>query len=127
MKTRFIEVTDGFNWGKVMVGRFEREEWGRRSVVLPDVSLLVAEGWSSDSIIVLDLATCEGAAFRPGGFAKADLEKHQVWVCPLFEPFLEWLYRQDLGDLDRLPEKVTIKGPKALYGYRRPGPGHSTT
>lgn len=75
----------------------------------------------------MDFATREGAAFSPGGFAKADLEKHRLWVCPMFEPFLEWLYKQNLVDLDKLPAKVDIEGPKQLYGYRRPGPGHSTT
>jgi hypothetical protein len=65
-----------------------------------------------------------GAVFKPGGYAKGDLDKHAVWVCPLFEPFLGWLYAQDSADIEKLPALVKIKSPvSALYGYRRPGPG----
>lgn len=72
---------------------------------------------------VLDLQTGEGAFFRPGGYAAADLEKHRVWVCPLFEPFLEWLYRQDLTDLGQLPRLVELPDAEfAMRGYRRAGP-----
>jgi hypothetical protein len=44
------------------------------------------------------------------------------WVCPLFEPFLEWLYQQDLTRIEELPSHVDL--PEAefqLHGYRRPG------
>lgn len=46
-------------------------------------------------------------------------EKHKIWVCPLYEPFLEWLYRQDVRDLGKLPDHVTLEAPAALWGYRR--------
>ena len=66
--------------------------------------------------------------FLPGGgFARADLNKRKIWVCPLFEPFLEWLYRhvhdkegdwwQDLPRVVELPD-----APFEIYGHRRPGP-----
>jgi hypothetical protein len=41
---------------------------------------------------------------------------------PLFEPFLEWLYQQDLTRFEDLPSHVDL--PEAefqLHGYRRPG------
>jgi len=87
--------------------------------------LLSTRGWSHDHVWVLDLETGEGACFRPGGLAHADLNKHRIWVCPLFEPFLEWLYDQDLTDLTVLPDLVTLtlkEAPFSMFGYRRPGP-----
>lgn len=84
--------------------------------------LLASCGWFHEHLLVLDLATGEGAIFRHGGYAPADLNKHKVWVCPLFEPFLSWLYQQDVSDLDALPAAVTLTGvPLQLQGYRRPG------
>lgn len=126
MKTKMIEVTNGpRNWGKMLVGRFEFHEWQVRSAVSDAPSLLVTRGWTDDHILVLDLETGEGALFRPGGSAAAaknDLDKHRIWVCPLFEPFLAWLYTQDTTDLDALPDHVDL--PEAEFqmaGYRRPG------
>ena len=86
--------------------------------------MLAERGWSKDNLLVLDLQTGEGAVFKPKGSAKGDLDKHALWLCPLFEPFLGWLYEQDLTDIEKLPALVKIKNPaSALYGYRRPGPG----
>lgn len=126
MITRFIEATNGpQNWGKFMVGRFTDEEWQRRSVVSNYYqsgwpTLLSAVGWSKPHVLVLDLQTGEGAIVCPGGSAPADLNKHQIWVCPLFEPFLTWLYKQDLLDLEKLPAHVDLPdAPFAMQGYRR--------
>lgn len=130
MKTKIIEVTnEHFNWGKFLLGR-PHEEWQRTVQVGGDPtagrSLLLARcGWTRDHIWVLDLQTGEGAFFKPGGAAKADLEKHRIWVCPMFEPFLEWLYEQDLSDLDALPDALNFsreEAPEAFAGYRRQGP-----
>jgi hypothetical protein len=91
----------------------------------PRPRLLTACGWTPKHVWVLDLQTGEGAFFAPGGLASADLEKHRVWVCPMFEPFLTWLYKQDLSDLDALPGLVNFtqeEAPFAMSGYRRPGP-----
>ena len=126
MITKFIEATNdkagGGNWGKFMVARFDEAEWARRSSV--DTRLMLqARGWSPEHVLVLDLQTGEGAMFAPHGFHRADLQKHAVWVCPLFEPFLGWLYKQDLTDLEKLP--LTVQLPittTQLYGHRRPGP-----
>ena len=127
MQTKFIETTNtdagGMNWGKFMVARFTESEWERRSEVGGQI-MLAERGWSKDNLLVLDLQTGEGAVFKPKGYAKGDLDKHALWVCPLFEPFLGWLYEQNLTDIEKLPALVKIKNPEsALYGYRRPGPG----
>lgn len=127
MKTKFIEASNGVNWGKFVLGRFDAAEWKTRSAGEPTMTraLIVSQGWTEEHIWVLDLATGEGAYFRPWGLASYDLEKHRIWVCPLFEPFLTWLYKQDLTDLDKLPPKVELslkEAPFAMQGYRRPGP-----
>jgi hypothetical protein len=124
--TKLIEATNieagGMNWGKFLVGRFDHE-WEYRSQIDEGRRLLPSIGWSPEIILVLDLQTGEAGLFSPGGLASADLHKHRIWVCPLFEPFLTWLYQQDLTDLQALPARVQIADPvSALHGYRRPGP-----
>lgn len=123
MRLKFMEVTNGpQNWGKFALGRFTPEEWTYRSAV-DERSLLAGRGWSPDHLLILDLQTGEGAIFRPGGLASYDLDKHRVWVCPMFEPFLTWLWKQDTRDLDALPAHVDLPdAPFALAGYRRAGP-----
>ena len=127
MKTKFIEATNGpRNWGKFMVARFDEDEWRLKSAVSA-TALLEGRGWGPNHLMVFDLQTGEGALFRPGGQAGYDLNKHRVWVCPLFEPFLVWLYKQDVSDLDALPALVDL--PEAEFqmsGYRRPGPKGAT-
>ncbi|MBD0733980.1 hypothetical protein [Streptomyces sp. CBMA29] len=127
MRGRIIEVTNGpftpMNWGKFLV-QVPVEEWAYRSAVSGSSGPLLGEiGWGTNHIIVFDLQTMEGAAFEPGGVAAADLKKHRIHVCLLFEPFLEWLYDQvDVRDLDALPDHVHLPDtPMGLYGYRRPG------
>lgn len=138
METKIIEAeTAGEslfrNWGKFVVMRFDAAEWDRESLVSPaedspvlerlgiGASLLAQRGWGRYHIIVFDIETCEGAGFAPGGSAHHDLKKHCVWVCPLFEPFLNWLYKQDLTDLDALPDLVQLDAEFDVHGYRRPG------
>lgn len=122
MKTKFIEAKNNFNWGKFAICRFDPEEWARPSSVDAARTVLRSQGWDPRHVWVLDLATGEGAFFMPGGHAGSDLNKHAVWVCPLFEPFLAWLYEQDLSDLDALPAVVDIAAPASMHGHRRPGP-----
>lgn len=130
MITRLIEATrnlaKGWNHGKFMVARFDLAEWAHRCALDAEVglerSLLSRCGWSPRHVVVLDLQTGEGAIFLPGGLASADLERHRVHVCPMFEPFLAWLYKQDLGDLSRLPEVVELPDAEgSAYGHRRSG------
>jgi hypothetical protein len=132
VKTKIIEAVQSRehpgNWGKFLVSALDGE-WARDSKVHPPgARLLNACGWSSRHALVHDLQTGEGAFFKLGGYAHADLEKHAIWVCPLFEPFLEWLYEQarDSGgqlDLDSLPDVVELPAAEfASQGHRRPGP-----
>jgi hypothetical protein len=124
MQTKFIEATNGpMNWGKFMVARFTADEWERRATVDGN-PFLKGRGWDENHILVVDLQTGEGSIFRPGGLARADLDKHRIWVCPLFEPFLIWLYKQELDDLAALPASVDFtqeEAPFAFRGYRREG------
>jgi hypothetical protein len=123
MITKIIEATNGeLNWGKFMLGKFDANEWHYRSVVA-EQPLLRGIGTNPACLWVLDLQTGEGAYFRPHGNAHADLNKHKIWVCPLFEPFLTWLYKQDVTDFDKLPDLVDLPEAEfAFAGYRRPGP-----
>jgi hypothetical protein len=125
MKTKFIEATQPegkeFNWGKFMLARFEPEEWARRDQVSGSL-MLRGRGWDTYHILVTDLQTGEGAIFRPGGYARGDLKKHKIWVCPMFEPFLTWLYTQDTTDIEKLPALVRLDAPPEFQGYRREGP-----
>lgn len=117
------------NWGKFMVGVLDHE-WDWRSGVDAGRPLLRAIGWGHENIWVFDLQTGESCFVRPGGLASADLNKHAVWVCPLFEPWLVWLYGQLKGQrdyaarLDGLPKVVELPDAGfAFAGYRRPGLG----
>ncbi len=135
METRFVEAHQGdgwSNWGKFAVSRFTPQElaYPSRMPGTPGWGLVRSQGWSGDHVQVFDLATGEGAMFRLGGLAPADLEKHQVWVCVLFEAFLDWLYRHYRADQagwwDTLPAVVELPGvPFAFHGHRRPGPPES--
>lgn len=119
MKTVFVDATSpSGNWGKFMVGVFDTEEVNRTSAV--DGRLMVwGRGWGPGHILVVDLQTGEGAIFRMGGSATADLAKHSVWVCVLFEAFLDWLYHQP--DPMNLPPLIELDVPFAMAGYRRNG------
>jgi hypothetical protein len=126
MITKIIEATQdksqGFNWGKFLLGKFDHE-WEYTSALDKGRPLLSARGWDTRNILIVDLQTGKGAIFSPHGLASADLKKHAIWVCPMYEPFLEWLYKQDLSDIAKLPDLVEIpNAPGAMSGYRRPGP-----
>lgn len=130
MRSKFLEATNGpNNWGKFLISVFEPEEWGHLSIIDPGRPLLRAIGWSHQlpNAYILDLQTREGAVFNLAGHAPADLQKHKIWVCPLFEPMLCWLYvrYREIGGgwFDTLPVHVDLPDAAfALYGYRRTGP-----
>lgn len=125
MRTKVIEAVSyseddqPMNHGKFLVGRLD-VEYSRKDV---DGYALLLPRWSpTEHLFVMDIETGEGAMFRHGGLARADLTKHRIWVCVLFQPFLEWLYKQDVSDLDALPDTVKLTGiPLQMRGYRRPG------
>lgn len=134
MHTKLIEVTNGesANWGKFLIGQFSDMEWVQRSALpMPTAregewppSIISSQGWTERHVLVLDLATGEGALFAPWGLATADLnQKHQIWVCPMFEPFLTWLYaftRERTGWFEDLPKHIDLPdAPFAMSGHRR--------
>lgn len=129
MELRFVEAGNGFNWGKFFIGRFTDDEWDYRSRYpgAHEQRLLRGQGWGPDNHAwVGDLATGEAALFSLGGYAAADLDRHRVWVCPMFELFLGWLYGHFNADTeqwyDTLPAVVELPdAPSALRGYRREG------
>jgi len=118
--SKFIEANNGpLNWGKFALLRWNERELRARSAV-DGRFLVLGRGWTPAHVWVLDLQTGEGVCVRPGGNARVDLTKHQIWCCPLFEPFLEWLYHQDLSDLCSLPERVDLpRAPFEYFGWRR--------
>lgn len=120
---------DGWcNWGKFLVG-IPDKEWAWRSAIDEGRPLLRTIGWAPGFIWVMDLQTGEGCFVHPRGSAHGDLNRHRIWVCPLFEPWLAWLYKQLCGCKDiavrlrELPAVVDLPDAQfALQGYRRPGP-----
>jgi hypothetical protein len=146
MELKFVEAGGQGNWGKFAVGRFTAQEWAEpprwpgaadeakaEALGMLYRPLVASQGWTHDRHVwVLDLATGEGAVFQLGGYAKADLDRHRIWVCPLFEPFLTWLYEHHntLAETwwEDLPRLVELRdAPFELRGYRRPGPLEATT
>lgn len=125
MIRHFIEASNticgGINWGKFRLTRFDREEWTTKSE-LDGLPLLHSRGWTPEHLEVFDLQTGEGALFKPGGSASHDLRKHRIWVCPLFEPFITWLWKQDVRDITKLPRFVELECDGAMTGERRIGP-----
>lgn len=114
MKTKIIEATQGseFNWGKFLVGEFD-VEWRRRSELpgndLP-IPLLAQRGWAAHHILALDLETGEGIILsKHEQMPSYQLEhKHEIWRCPMFDPFLEWLVRQEFKTVEDLPSYVML-------------------
>lgn len=120
MLTHMMEATNGFNWGKFLIGRFDHEWQCPSLITIPSVpSLLRQRGWTKNHLLVLDLETGEGAILLPGGSASADLNKHQIWVCPLYPAFLEWLYLQDLTELKALPRLIELHNAEKTFARPR--------
>jgi len=130
MRTHIIEATNGeLNWGKFMVGVMDTQDW-RRMPMTPGcdqgMPLLQARRWDVTDIWVMDLETREGAVFRlANGDPSGALNKHQIWVCPLFEPFVNWLFTQPHEQILMLALPDWVDLPDAVFafkGHRRPGP-----
>lgn len=132
---KFVEAGQGTqslsNWGKFGVGVFTPAEWAQRSnnpdgEALQGTLLRGVCGWGPNVAWVLDLQTGEGALFNVPGFAPADVNKHRIWVCPMYEPFLAWLHQHvrdhGAGWWEQLPSWVDLPdAPFSFHGYRRPG------
>ena len=126
MRLTFHELTNGFNWGKFAVGRFDGDELAYQSVLDATMGvqtrLIQGRGWGLDHVLVLDLQTGEAAMFRLGGHAPADLMKRRIWTCPMFPAFLEVLYRApDIDALPALIELTEADAPSSMQGWRWPG------
>jgi hypothetical protein len=120
MVTHFIEASDGMMHGKFMLGRLDSAELGVRSA-LPgsEEDPLMRVGGrrrlNERSTLIVDLQTGNGAAFFiGGGLWIADLNRTgPIHVCPMFPPFLKWLYEQKVPDfpataIEQLPRYVRI-------------------
>lgn len=95
MITKLIETTDMFNHGKFLVGQMEGFELTQYLAIKDDGRQLSHVLHASPSKFwVLDCATCEGAFFDFSNDAYYQLERHQVWVCPMFPLFLEWAFEK---------------------------------
>ena len=101
MITHFIEASDGVAHGKFMLGRLGGHELGLRSALpgFEEQRLLRVGGLrrlNDRSTLVVDLQTGNGAAFFISrGLWSADLQRTgPIHVCPMFRPFLKWLYEQ---------------------------------
>jgi len=132
MIVHLIEAANVGNWGKFALLRWSPEEL-RIPSTLPGYEsypvITPGRKFGHDETMVIDLQTGEGAAFILGGGeceARYQLnQKHQIWVCPLYEPFLVWLHEQPglergAGDITALPRFVEL--PEAEFsfsGYRR--------
>lgn len=137
MQAKIIEASQGekgLNWGKFLVSRLPDAAYdyssqlpGCEGIEGADRPLLRRIGFPARAIRVDDLQTHEGVFFidatdDPDRFV-CQLEKHKIWVCPMYAPFLAWLGRQPLEDLDALPGFVALPdAPGEIYGYRRKGP-----
>lgn len=128
MDTRFIEASTYINHGKFMVARFDHEE-RLATTALPGMEgqpLFMNSGGlrrlNPDRTLVVDLQTGEGAEFSLSGGrqeAKWALEqKHpRLWICPLFAPFLGWLFDfniDGLVPLTDLPRHIDLNGKDRL-------------
>ncbi len=127
MNITFVEATNGFNWGKFAIGRFDADELIHPSAIEDEdmgvsASLVRSRGWGSEHFWFMDLQTGEAAMFRHGGLARADLNKHRIHVCPMAEPALVWIYAHSLDDLPPVIRLTEAEAPSSMQGFRRPGP-----
>jgi hypothetical protein len=130
MIAHYIEASnDGMNWGKFLLLRHEQDPGSALPGYEGEPLLTSSRKFNRVHTMVIDLQTGEGAAFALEGSAlnaHVDLERHKIWVCPLYEPFLQWLYEQpglDMGrgDITALPRFVELDASFAWVGHRRAG------
>jgi hypothetical protein len=140
MDTCFVEATNGFNHGKFMVGRLTAEE-AQATSNLPGLEgewLFHNSGgrrrFTPDRTLIVDLQTGEGCEFslERHGLPHAEQaswelnDRHKIWVCPLFEPFVRWLAvwasEHENWTIGQIPNLIDLKDAKfAFAGHRREG------
>ncbi len=111
MRTKIIEVVDPSEtmWGKFMVGRFD-VEWSLPSVIDPGVQTLLHRlGWGPDHFLIVDLSVGHGAIFARHGHVWNDIDEKGIYFCWMFPAFLEWIRKQDLSDIEALPDSVVLE------------------
>lgn len=121
MRTKLVEATQSpaFNWGKFMLLQFDYDDAQYQSQISKHQRLLAAVGYQGDLKVwlwVLDLQTGEGAVFPVlnNGLLEYDIKEHQIRVCPMYKPFLEWLYANFNGNLEDIPSIVEVQGLPGL-------------
>lgn len=88
MKTKFFEGTDQFNYGKFMLGAMSLDELNTPCLeTTGGVNQFIHN--TESKFWILDLQTKEGAFFDLKFDIIPQLEKHQIWVCPMYPLFLE--------------------------------------
>lgn len=124
MKTKIIEATNGVAYGKFLIGLYDNE-WLIRPAINetiddPDLHtgmpVLRQEGWGPQSFLFQDLSNPgNGSIFRhnAAGHARDDVEQKNITVCWLFVEVLQWLYGQNIDDLDALPSLVQLTPAQA--------------
>jgi len=129
MRSQFIEATQGqTSWSQFQVQQLDPVDWAHQSEVSQS-HLLASQGHDPNILFVMDLETCEGVIYSPNGDARSFLRKHQVWVSPLFGPFLNWLSDQmrlsraagTPFDVCALPSLINLDMDQATSG-RNEGP-----
>ncbi len=122
----------GGNWGKFAVGRWDRNELGEPTTFpgCEGQKIVSLRGWGGDHIWVFDLQTGESARFHTNNPVPVDvpdqLRLHEIWVCPMFEPFMVELWahirRRGRAWWDELPRTMFLPdAPFELAGHRRAG------
>ncbi len=140
MDTKFVEAGHGGteetcgNWGKFLIARYTAAELAEPTQfpMCEGEQVVDLHGTGRAHVWMLDLATGEGVRFPVGvRNARDALRRHQVWVCPMFGPMLDWLivhiravnrtWWNDLPRVVYLPD-----APFDLVGSRGPGPDQAT-
>lgn len=128
MIARFVEVTDLVAYGKFLVCRMTPVELATPTA-MPEARLLVPDAapspplltyggrrrFNSHSTLVVDLQRGTAAAWPLQGVAEAYKAEHlqNLPVCPMYMPFIEWLYRDarwamGAGDITDIPAYIEL-------------------
>ena len=128
MITHFVEVTDGFAYGKFLVCRMTGEELSTWSAMpeAPEGQRLLTYGgrrrFNERTTLVIDLQLGTGLAWPLSDgligmrhytreHFDRDLAPH---VCPMYLPFVLWLYEQGkwargAGDITEIPRYLDLR------------------